>query len=105
MSWLINLVGRLAGVSGWFSKASPLLLSASALLGALSHILGQAGQVSTTAQALDLVRGLAVSPDGAVIALSLAAMKKHFNHNDNAARISELESKLAEAQKSTPKAD
>ena len=86
----------MAGVSGWLGKASPLLLSLSALLGALSHILGQAGQNTTPAGVLDLLKNVGGSADRPLILLSLAAIKKHFSHNDNAGRIAELEKKLAD---------
>ena len=93
MTWIINLVGKMSGVSGWISKTSPLLLSVSALLGALAHLIGQAASVSTTAGAIELLKGAATSPDAAVIALALRGIKTHFGHNDNVARIENLESK------------
>lgn len=89
MNWAINLVGKLAGVSGWLSKSSPLLLAGSALLAALSHILGQAGANPSTADTLALLKSLATSTDGAVIALSFKSIINHFRHEKNATALSE----------------
>ena len=80
MNWIINLVGKLAGLSGILSKSSPLLLALAALLGALSNVLRHAGTDTAPADLLALVKGLASSTDGAVIALSVKSVINHFRH-------------------------
>lgn len=87
MDFLVNLYARFSGLWGKIVDLLPLVGSFGAILGVLSTACARA---SASKDAASLLHSLHFTADEmAVLSLSAAAIKAHFNHVSNAARIDE----------------